>query len=546
MLNILSHFPSKDHPRPQQTKVLNEIQQAIINKKKFIIVQAPTGAGKSHIAATIASSSSSPNSQYIDLVDSYKISKMDPINGWIYEDEVLAFDPFGCAVLTVSKSLQDQYKELFDNASILKGKQNYICKVDENFDCDFAPCTLTPKIMDDCKKTHKCPMLNARREVWKSKFGVFNYSVFLNQPEFLKRRQYFICDEASELEDELVKHFSCEVDYSKIKLSDLNLLKLQSNINGDSHRWITDLSTALKEKIDQLNSTLQKSKKNQKMFKSQIGKMRLYKNLYEKTITVLQNWYKAEYITELTKDSATFTPLYVNILAQDFFKWGETVILMSGTIIDHQTFAQTLGINKDDYVYIEADCDFDPQKSPIYCDVKTKLNYKNMDKMLPDLVNKAIKICDHFKNSKGVIHTHSFKITEALLNKVKKDKRFLVRGEGTTNESLLNEHYIRDDGTVLISPSLGFGTDLKDDFGRFSIIIKTPYLPLGSERIKRLANKNQQWYEMKALVNLVQMCGRTTRNKDDHSETFILDGSAIDLIKRNKSKIPDWFLKRIH
>ena len=75
--------------------------------------------------------------------------------------------------------------------------------------------------------------------------------------------------------------------------------------------------------------------------------------------------------------------------------------------------------------------------------------------------------------------------------------------------------------------------------------MKTPYLPLGSERIKRLAEKSQQWYEMKALVNLVQMCGRTTRSKEDHSDTFILDGTSLDLIKRNRSKIPKWFLRRL-
>jgi len=273
---------------------------------------------------------------------------------------------------------------------------------------------------------------------------------------------------------------------------------------------------------------------------------RYYKNLADKATSVLQNWYKAEYITEITKDDAKFTPLYVNLLAQDFFQWGETVILMSGTIIDPETYAQTLGIKKEEYVYVEVDSGFDAEKSPIYCDANVRINFKNQEQVLPKMIDKAIKICEHFKADKGIIHTHTFKITEALVKRVKGEKRFLVRESGVTNEAILTEHYMREDGTVLISPSLGYGTDLKDDFGRFSIIMKTPYLPLGSERIKRLAAKSQAWYEMKALVSLVQMCGRTTRSKEDYSDTFILDGSALDLIKRNKNKIPRWFLKRLH
>ena len=545
MLNILSHFPASDEPRPEQVKVLQDIQTAIDEGKKFIIVQAPTGAGKSHIAATLASSSNPPDARIVSLIDSYEITNRIE-NGYAYEDEVLALPPYGCAVMTVSKQLQQQYQQLFDTARILKGKQNYVCVVDEDFDCDLSPCMLTPKLLAECKSQNKCPMWNARREAWKSKFGVFNYSAFLTQPDFLKRRQFFVCDEASELEDELVGHYSCHVDYSKLKLGELRLEKLQSNLNGDAFRWLTDLSLALGEKIKETENEFQKNKKNKRILLGHMARHRHYRTLFERTVAVLQNWYKAEYVTEITKDTATFTPLYVNMLAQDFFKWADTVILMSSTIINHQTFAQTLGLSREDYVYIETDSGFDPEKSPIYFDTKAKLNYKNMEHELPKMVEKAIKICDHFKTDKGIIHTHTFKITDALLKRVKGQSRFLVRETGMNNEALLNEHFMRDDGTVLISPSLGFGTDLKDDFGRFSIIMKTPYLPLGSERIKRLAAKNQQWYEMKALVNLVQMCGRTTRTKEDHSDTFILDGTALDLIKRNKNKIPSWFLKRLH
>jgi ATP-dependent DNA helicase DinG len=545
MLNILSHFPSDSVPRPEQIKILTGIQDAIENGKKYIIIQAPTGAGKSHVAATLAALSRYPDSALVDIIDSYDALNIN-FSGHMYKKIFEDHPSYGAAILTVTKSLQEQYHSLFPDSKLLKGKQNYICKVDEDFDCDLAPCILTPSLMMGCKTRGDCPLLNARRDALKSRFSVFNYSSFLTLPNFVKRRQFIVCDEASELEDELVKYYSCNIEYSKLNLSELNMNKLYSNINGDSYRWLTDLSVALKDKINENEEHLKKNRKNKKILIGQMVKQRYYRNLVEKINNVLQNWYKAEYITEITKEAALFTPLYVNMIAQDFFSCGDVVILMSATLIDHEMYAKTLGIEKNDYTYIEIDSSFDPDKSPIFFDTKIKLNYKNIDEHLPKMIDKAMLICDHYKNEKGIIHTHTFKITESLLKKVKGQSRFLVRESGVTNENILNEHYMREDGTVLISPSLGFGTDLNDNFGRFSIIMKTPYLPLNSERIKRMAAKSQQWYEMKALVCLIQMCGRTTRNTDDHSETFILDGTALNLIKRNKNKIPNFFLRRIH
>lgn len=540
-LDLLKHFPEKDTPREPQKLILKELGEALENNTKFIIIQGPTGSGKSHIAATLANLSKDPDVMFKQLVDNYEIFEKDAVGNYTHARFVETMDKFGCAVLTVTKALQNQYDSLFNNSEILKGKQNYICDVDEDFDCDLAPCLLTSKILDDCKVNNRCPYLNARREALKARFAVFNYSAFFSLPDFIKPRQFIVCDEASELEDELVKHYSCEIIYDEIE--DLDIKKLQSDDQGAVLRWVTDLSLKLGRAVEALMQQFNKYKNNKRGMMSMLIKIRTYKILHESLILILQNWYKAEYITEFTTKNVIMRPLYVNTIAQDFFKYADTVILMSGTIIDHKTFAATLGIT--DYKYIEADSEFDAAKSPVYCSLKDKVNHKTIDTVLPKIIENAIKICEHYPKDKGIIHTHTFKITEAFQKKVKENKRFLFREPGITNEFILAEHFMRKDATVLISPSLGFGTDLPDESGRFSIIAKTPYLPLGDARIKKLADRSQRWYTMKALVNLVQMCGRTTRNKDDFSDTFILDGTAVDLMKRNWQYMPKWFRDRI-
>ncbi len=542
MSKLLANFPDGFIPRKSQEDIILHIEKAL-PKKKFIIVQAPTGAGKGHISATIANSSRYPDPVFVQLADSHRLYSKKFGNGYENEDVLQNLPKFGCAVLTVSKTLQNQYDHMFPGSNILKGKQNYICAVDEDFECDLAPCMITPSLLEKCKQLERCPFLNARRDALKSRFAVFNYSSFLTLPQTLQRREYIVCDEASELEDELVKHYSCTIDYKRIKLSELGIKKLLTNDSGVAYRWLSDLVDAVKAKQESLQEVFAKNKKNKRQLISAITALRLYRNMYEKLVLILQNWYSTEFIIEPEADKVKFTPLFVNILAQNFFKHADHVILMSATIIDHAMFAKSLGITE--YEYIEVDSEFTPSQSPIYCLDKFKLNYKNLDKILPKLVEIAKRVCDKYPDDKGIIHTHTFKITKALQDHIKNDKRFLLREPGITNEYLLHTHRLSTKGTVIISPSLGFGTDLSDEFGRFSVIMKTPYLPLGDKRIKTIADRNPRWYQMKALITLVQMCGRTTRSVTDFSDTYILDGTAVDLIKRNIDKLPRFFRDRL-
>ena len=168
-----------------------------------------------------------------------------------------------------------------------------------------------------------------------------------------------------------------------------------------------------------------------------------------------------------------------------------------------------------------------------------------MDTNLPPICKMVDVICKKHANEKGIVHTHTFKITQKLKQVLGSDRRFLSRRDGMTNEHILRSHTISTNPTVLISPSLGFGTDLADDAGRFTVVMKAPYLPLGPKRIKRLAKEDPEWYKMKTLVHLIQMCGRTTRNKNDHSVTYILDANATRLIQYNKSKLPKYFIDRL-
>jgi Rad3-related DNA helicase len=215
---------------------------------------------------------------------------------------------------------------------------------------------------------------------------------------------------------------------------------------------------------------------------------------------------------------------------------------MSATIVNPAKFAKTLGI--DDYYFIEASTTLSSKRAPIHCTDKFRVNYKNKNQVLPQMSKLAGLICSKFKDKKGIIHTHSMDILRYLKDELGNNPRFLFREQGKDNEYLLQTHQESKLPTVLVSPSMTHGVDLKGELGEFQIVMKAPYLPLNDKRVEKKAKDDQEWYTDAMLSTLIQMCGRCNRTASDYSETYILDGLILDAVLRNKEKLPKYFLER--
>src|SRR5216684_8409005 len=96
---VLSHFPRGAMPRAEQARLLRALADAVAEAledpqaPRVLLVEAPPGVGKSHIAMTLARWSG----------DAY--------------------------LLTSQKLLQDQYERDFGEAiQLVKGRENYLCE----------------------------------------------------------------------------------------------------------------------------------------------------------------------------------------------------------------------------------------------------------------------------------------------------------------------------------------------------------------------------------------------------------------------------------
>jgi Rad3-related DNA helicase len=175
------------------------------------------------------------------------------------------------------------------------------------------------------------------------------------------------------------------------------------------------------------------------------------------------------------------------------------------------------------------------------------LNAKTMNQSLPAIANAVNNIMSIHKNEKGIIHTTSYSQLRFIKENISKENaiRLIETGSKFDRNETLQRHYKSSKPTVLISPSLYLGVDLKDDLSRFQIIVKIPYADLTDRKVSVMKQRDPNWYTWNTVLRLVQAYGRSIRSKDDFAHTYILDSSISYLLKQAKEMSPKWFLDAI-
>ena len=175
------------------------------------------------------------------------------------------------------------------------------------------------------------------------------------------------------------------------------------------------------------------------------------------------------------------------------------------------------------------------------------LSAKTMNESLPNIVKVLDNLLSVHKNDKGIIHTTSYSQVQFIKNNLSKTNlaRLIETNPKFDRNEMILKHSESTNPTVLISPSMFLGVDLKDDLSRFQVIVKVPYPDLTDKKVSVLKQRNPKWYEWNTILRLIQAYGRSVRNADDYANTYILDSSVSFLLKNGKEMIPKWFSEAI-
>ena len=529
-----NYFPY-DKPREQQTRSIEKVLEEFKNGKRYAVVECGTGVGKSAIGLTIA--------RYLNNNSEFELEKNR-----------------GAYFLTTQRVLQDQYYKDFKKTGIvsLSSSSNYLCsKSNSGETCkDIATLLRTsnyPKKFEGCK--FDCCYKRTKREFIEGQLGITNFAYFLTEINYsgkITPKRVLVIDEAHNLENELTRFVEISVSqYFSEKILKLKVPELKTQFQ--TFNWIKGTYfTKLKSKIDHIEKQIDKLGLSSKikdfknltnqfeMLKSHKGKIERFISLYDK-----ENWVFDIIENDKRYKKFSFRPIDISNYSHEYlFNHADYVVFMSATIIHHEGFIETIGIDPDKTVIVKEKSPFDPEKRPLIYSPSGHMSMKNINSTLP-VMTKAIKeILKEHKDAKGIIHAHSIKVAKYLTQNIK-DPR-LILAYGADREKMLEKHIQSKRPTVLISPSMSEGVDLKGDLSKFQVLCKVPFPYLGDKACRKKMNKWKWWYDAQTVRTIVQSIGRSIRSENDEAITYILDADWKRIKGKAKHMFPVDFFDNYH
>jgi ATP-dependent DNA helicase DinG len=513
------HFPLAT-PRPEQARALDWICEQLEAGHRHVICELGTGVGKSAIAITVGA--------------------------WLEEREggQGEFSP-GVTVLTSQKVLQDQYVRDFKQARDLRAAANFKCHGPVNGTCGETSRVRKAVGMEMAQEKLRCsacPYRVAKDDFVSSEVGITNYSYHLSEAMYageIPARRLLVLDEAHNVEDEVRKWTSVEISEDEC-----DELKLDYPSEGsiDPFKWLGDFRVALATKLESMGRKLKQfvstgnlgakavkglANDNDRMDK----RLCQINRLLDKGGKVLVSWQEDPV---KHRRSIKYQPLDVRGLVQDtLYSRASAVLLMSATLLDKDVFRASVGLEAAPFLSIPTP--FKAEAFGISFRPVGKMTMANIDRTLRDYPRAIRRILQENPDAKGIIHTTNYKITRALREALSGEPRLIFQTGAGDREGMLTQHMRSKEPTVLVSPSMMEGLDLRDDLGRFQVMCKVPYPDLSDPIVKA---KDRDWYNWRTIRTLVQAVGRSVRSESDWTKTYILDSCFMDLLERSYAMFP--------
>lgn len=547
---IRPHFPLPS-PRRYQDDALSVVWWALDNDDfDNVVIEAPTGIGKSAIAMTVQARFQS------------------------------------AYLLSPSLGLTDQYKR--DYGSVLKevrGRGNFPCWVREGTATN-APC-YSAKSKQKCvhaKEADPCPYYAQKFEARDARLTLSNpsylFRVIQSPDGTFDQRDFAIIDEAHQLEPffmDLMEVVINHADFTSV---------FGARYPFPMHYHPADWKDSVSKLLDGAMGTLEKAESDKD--ENTIDAMR---TIIDKCATLLEllenpNDVVIESDTDKRgKQRMIAKPVRVNKIAPDRLEAiSRKRILLSATILDIDTYLKSLGLENHKTLYVKiTQSPFPKENFNVYVAPCGEMSYSRREKSLPRQIKAISAIMERFPTKRGVIlpHTHAIRkaIVEGLQARGLGDRIITHDSNGIGRQHALDEFFSsKRDDLVLISTYVGEGFDFKGRLAEWLVISKVPfpftpdpqiaqrmeqdehqwrrehegtpacpYMPPNKYSGNLCSNRwgcnqpCQKWFNLQVALRLIQGAGRINRTPDDVGHLFILDGSFQRYFNTNAHLFPAWF-----
>jgi ATP-dependent DNA helicase DinG len=504
---LLSSLPDKFvRFRPEQIRAVDEIRERFERGAKVVVLDAPTGSGKTLIGETVRRLAGNRSGVYV------------------------------CS----DKGLQRQFARDFPYARVLMGRANYPTV---NFsdataeDCtktETSPCRL-------CPTKNECPYEIAKVRALGSFLPVLNTAYALtewNGPGRFCGRDLAIMDEADLLERALMDYVSVSVSERRMRQYDWKAPKV--TVESSWLEWAGEYGGRARDMAVGFEGRALDVREARE-YRYLTG---LSANLKRVAADIAAG--SSPWVYDGTRDRVSFKPSRVRSFGPQML-WGHANrwLLMSASIVSADEVLWSLGWDGGAEV-VRLGSSFPTRNRLVHVKGVGDMSRKNAGKD-DGLVLACVRriLADHLRD-RILVHSVSYdragKMVRAL--RLLFPQRAIIGYERADDRPSALASFEAAEGGVLVGPSLDRGVDLPGDLCRVQIITKVPYPNLGDKVVNARFHNGREgrtWYTVQTVRTLVQMTGRAVRSEDDWAETWILDKAFGGQLWGSRGLFPQWW-----
>lgn len=514
---LLTDLPAKfTHIHGYQRDAITRILEHFDTGERVVVVDAPTGSGKTLIAEVVR--------LMLETTGSY---------------------------VCHSKALQDQFSEEF-GWPVLYGKANYLPLDAGRFvmdvtceDCEGEECVLCGG--------GKCPYQTARDEALFSPVAVVNSALWLsslhNPKHWLARRGLTVFDEADTLEGALLSQ--AEIVVSPWAQRAYGIEPPEKMTKDESYQaWaeatlvrLRDVRSGMRVEAGDIRATRARKR---------VENLARNVQLLADDLAVGRPWvYTGGAGSDRRQgEVVSFKPVKVDGFGKSrIWTHSPRFLLMSGTVVSAGMMLRGLGWDGG-YGEVRVESQFHAKNRPVVVRPRADMSRASQSELgLRKVLEEVERIAADHAGDRILVHTVSYQLArtvEAGLGSKVDRPVFTYDSSSAKNVGLTK--FLGTPDAVLVAPSLDRGVDLYDDRCRAQIILKLPFLSLADRQVSERLHKDpdgEVWYNVEVARTLMQMVGRGVRNANDYCTTYILDSHYRKWAEGWRHLFPKWFAKAI-
>lgn len=542
-----------DGYRDYQDEILYQSLEALfVDGCDNVIIDGPTGIGKSPINVTIGRVTSFLNEHKHKLEEHFDVRLTAITSGKSF-------------YTTPQKQLRNQLAnddDLMEYVRMLKSRRDYICQASGD-NCD--ECDINADSEQSCRTTPGCTYWGAKMDAIESDIAVLTFAMLVidNQiPATLftemggeerisfEDRDVVIVDEGHNLENQVASLFA-GFSISVWKLPDEVFGDAGDRVSWDADRFedVSEVMRVIENRAKNFiegHEGLPKYKVPVDQCENFLRKIGYCRREVENGKPWVVN---VDSLGSTNNKKIEIKPVDVgDFLRRFIWERGTKRVISSATIPFRNNigkWAKRIGLPGKTKL-ISKPMPFPEENRLIHKNTTVaSMSGDGEDNNWHRVVRKLKEIHSHHEGENGLIHTNSYKRAEKVAKALGMNNVHLQDQDEPKDVTI--QRWEKSDKDILVSPSMMEGVDLYEDRCRWQVLLKVPFPYVADSRVDYLLNERSDWdwYMETASLDVQQSVGRAVRGPEaeEAASYYVIDKAFNKVLDRTHP--PNWFTSAI-